>query len=335
MASFPNPSLVLPVSNLAQLVLPGGLLRPDATLQDLLPHLVDQTLWTGEFAWNPSGGIWDPVDDTAENLILRWPFDDAGTPKTAELVLDWDAGAPIKEVDDGFGFMLEVPVSMSATLTVDEVPAGDLVLDFGWYAGPPCSDAIFQPETVAVVGGIGLNSVFTIGDAIGDPVLPAELAVTDNASGLDELTSHGDVGFSWDGDSVMGSWDVSLFGLISRFPAGETRACFIDFGNTPVDGVTLDLEVVSDVAGEGTDFHLLVDLTSVDLATGMGDVAGSLKIDGIDTLTLAGTLEDSDGDFVPDIDLTDADGSVQSLADFLESLAPEMGASLLGSIRIR
>ena len=337
LATFPNLGTILPVGNLAQIVMQGELLRPEATLQGLLPNQMDQPLQRGEFVWVPSSGTWDLVDDTVDDLIMSWPFDDGATTKTAELTLDWDAAAPTQLVDDGFGTLFEVPVAMSATLTIDSAAAGDLALDFGWYDGPPCSQAILEPQTVAVYGEVGLNSVLTIGDASSTPVNPAEVAITDNTSGMDELATEGAAGFAWNGASVTVGWDASVEGLLSRFPPGGSMACFIDLDNIVVDSASLDLDVVSDVAGKSTDFHLMADVTSVDLATGTGDVAGSLEIDGIVTLTLSGTLEDSatDTDSIPDIVLTDVDGNEQSLAEFLESLTPEMAASLLRAIRVR
>jgi PKD repeat protein len=287
------------------------LLRPD-TFESLLAMMDDvETLPRGEFDWDPGSASWDLIDGTIGDLIARWPFEAATGTSEAELILDWNAVAETQHVADGLGGTVEVPVAMHAELSVDNEVAGALDLTFAWYDGPPCSRAILEPTDVTVVGEIGVVDTLSV---------DAALAITDQPTAVDTLTSSGTVAATSPSDAFVVEWDVEATASIARFdPDAGNNACFVE--DLAIDDVAVDLQVDHGLSNETTSFDLAMQMNMIDAIAGTGFVQeGTLAIDGIPTLTIEGSLEDADMDGMVDVNLTDVDGNVQSLAEFLMSI---------------
>ena len=261
---------------------------------------VSEDLRRGIFEFDPIGFVWDVVDDQVDYLECRWSFEDYdGDDRDAVLVIDW---GPTTYVGWQWGPDQEVPTDgMSATLAIDNAPAGQVDASFEWYSAPNCPAGVLEPASVEINGSLGLVATLSLNDFV--------LTLSDT-----RLATSGELVAASGTDVVGIEWDVAIDGSLVRVD------CFIDEFDVSSGDVSLTAFAVEAGARSSLGFNLAFDNIVLDNDWLESiDVSGSVEVNDVPALTFTGTLDDLD-EPVPgaNVVLTFADGTSMTLKEFIE-----------------
>lgn len=284
---------------------------PGLAAQALAPLVdADTELPRGIYEWNDEFYEWvfvGPSDD----LVLRWTgfiYDwetETATPYSAEVVIDWISITTVKNAE---GMVVEVPEEMALTLTVDDVEAAALTMNFSWYDAPACDSPIAELSRFSFSGTIGVEATVTLND------------VGFSLTG-DTIATSGSVTLAHAGDSVTLEWDVNVTGQVQRDDACYLEDMQVTSGSIFV-GTSATVEGETGRFGFSVDFSNVVvdewgDLMSVDLANGVVTVDGQVAV------TFSGTLDGLDSDCPgQNATLVFADGTTMTLCEFFSTFSP-------------
>jgi hypothetical protein len=260
------------------------------------------SLPTGSYVWNSNTYHWDSSSTpTTHDLRLQWDFDIYSstappTTHTAVAQVDWVASTTVNG--------MEFPTHMTASLTVDGTPSGNLDVSGTWQT-TSCG-TIAEPATVNLTGTLGTST-----NQI--KVNSLKLSIP---SGSGTLSTTGDVTATAAGKTMSVKWDVSVDGATVRDPSTCALTDFVPTGGSLSLGLTGPSNAVS-LAFDVSNVQLTQygGLTSVDVSN------GSLKIDNALAASFQGTLDDAnhDGTMGDNLTVTFKGGAQESLEQFIQS----------------
>jgi len=255
----------------------------------------------GSYVWNANTYHWDTgTVATTHDLRLQWGFDiytstAPPTSHTAVAQVDWVSTTTVNGQ--------QLPTHLTASLSVDGAPSGNLDVSGTWQT-TSCG-TIAEPATVQLSGALGSG-----GDVVQVNALTLSIP-----SGSGTLSTTGDVSATAAGKSVTLKWNVSVDGATVRDPTTCALTSFAPTGGSLSLGLTGPSNAV-DLALDVSNVQLTqYGLTSLDVGN------GSLKIDNALAATFQGTLDDAnhDGTMGDNLTVTFKGGATESLEQFIQS----------------
>ena len=252
-----------------------------------------------EFDWDT--GEWMPLPNAVDYLECRWSFEDSDfNERDAVLRFDWGL---TEFVGVGWGPNQEVPADgMAVTMTIDDVPAGEVDAAFAWYSAAACPDGVLVPTSVEIDGSMGLLATLSFNDVV--------FTLSDT-----RLATSGAVVAASGSDNFGIEWDVGIDGLVIRGPD-----CFVEDFDISSGDVSLTAFAVAAGSRSSLGFNLAFDNIVLDNDWLESiDISGSVEVNDVPAVTFSGTLDDLD-EFTPgaNVALEFADGTSMTLKEFIE-----------------